>query len=158
MNKKISLAVFLFSLLTNALAENEITALSDLQNKIVGQSTKILSEFEKHHIKTKDGIYQSIWAEEYNVVDYIDVVSNTVLLFNSVSDKNNELAKMSIWHNVSKMEKFCRLSLINLNEYTDEIKNTSVKEEVAIQTDYANKACEGIGRLGKFYYDVLMKK
>jgi hypothetical protein len=148
MKRKVIAAVLL-TLSLNAWAEYETKPLEEIQKKMIMQSSRILDEFNKHNLNTDQGIYQNIWLEEFNDIDYIDVLVNSAELFKSANSGGNSLSRLRIQSIIIKMNRFCALSLINWAEYMGNIKIPEVRGEVASQYAYAKIACDVMNQLEK---------
>jgi hypothetical protein len=146
--KKLPIAVMLFAFTMNAFAENETKSLEELQKLLLSQSSVILKVFEKHKIDTLSGIYQDIWLAEFDVVDAIDIATNTVFLSKKSEKKD---VNSRIYLILNKAGKFCSNASINLKYQQIEIKNKDVKVEVAKQAEYAKQSCDGIDKLRDLY-------
>ena len=113
------------------------------------QSFDILSEFEKLKMNTQNGIYKNIWEAEWNVIDYINLATNTAYLLKFGGEKNEwyKVVALRAYHNVSLLATHCTISAINLNYYKDDIKVPSVKNEIAKQASYAKETCDALDNL-----------
>ena len=103
--KNLLCALGLFIISTSSFAEMDTTELDEIGKKMTMQSSNILKEFESHKMATKEGIYQSIWQEEFHVVDYISIAVNTIEILKLV-DKNNlsyKVAALRAAHNLNYM-------------------------------------------------------
>lgn len=145
--KSYLVAFILLAFSLNAFAEYDTKSLEAIQTKMLNQSLNLRAIFEKHKIRMDVGIYPDIWLEEFNVINNLVVVINSIELFNRINEKDN-LSKIRLGQIISTMKGSCDISSLNLNDYKNNIKNAKVRIEVASQADNAKAACDAMGALG----------
>ncbi len=148
--KRNFVAVILIAFSLNAFAESETKDLEELQKKVREQAVNIVDSFNKHKINTQTDLYQDIWNAEYNIIDDIEIVKNSIFLLGKIENKNAE-EKLRVGIIIRSAGNSCSTSSISLKYDQIELKSKDVKVEIAKQAEYAKQACDGIDKLESFY-------